>query len=179
MYTEIGMISGKILDLLEQRNGLVIFGDIHSGLKEPHDLILMSLGWLIYKEYVFIIEDPLRGLYQDNDRRKPVINEVSIFDLVVGPNVPGASGKRIKNMSHDVRMVAGKVLTLLEGCRDLLNLQTIEALTMHENREIVLMALGCLIREGYVKGTTCTRENFFLRLPKEIEDSDLKSFCHV
>lgn len=179
MYTQIGIVSGRILELLEQRNGVLVFGEIHSSLNEAHDLVVMSLGWLLQIGCVCIIEDPLRAIYQSKDREKVFTNEAYIFDLVVGNNVTGAFSKRMKNMHEPISMVAGKVLTLLEGCGDLLNLQTIETLTMHGHRDIVLMGLGYLIREGYVRGTAGTSEFLIFRLPKELIGSDLEAFCHV
>ena len=47
MITDIGIVAGNILELLENRNGVLVFGEIHVDLKQPRDLVLMSLGWLI------------------------------------------------------------------------------------------------------------------------------------
>ena len=178
MITKIGIVSGKILEALEQSNGVLVFGDIHWVLKEPHDLVLMSLGWLLYEGCVHMIEDPLRIIYQDHDRKNAFSSEACMFDLLVDNNMPGASGLRIKAMPDHISVVAGKILTLLEGCGDVLDVQTIEW-SLNEHKDSVLMALGYLIRGGYVQGGAGTDEISISRLPKETAGSDLEVYCHV
>lgn len=44
MVTQIGFICGDISKLLEKRNGILVYGELHSDLKWPRDLVLMALG---------------------------------------------------------------------------------------------------------------------------------------
>lgn len=52
MITEIGIISGEILDLLETKSVPLSIREIKFALDEPMDLINMSIGWLIREGYV-------------------------------------------------------------------------------------------------------------------------------
>jgi len=55
MITEIGIVSGKILDLLEDQRLPVSITEIKLRLDEPMDLIHMSIGWIIRENYVRVI----------------------------------------------------------------------------------------------------------------------------
>lgn len=178
MVTRIGIVAGEILELLDQRNGVLVYGEFHSTLKESRDLALMGLGWLLHAGYVHIIEDPFRTIYQDNDRKKAYTSAAFMFDLVVGNNVAGASGKRIKDIPNHMSDVADKILNLLEGCGDLVDLRTIEC-NVNEHRDIVLMSLGWLIREKHVSVTAADQELFVFQLSKEKEGLKIESFSHV
>lgn len=52
MITEIGIVSGEILNLLEEKKIPVSIDEIKSHLDEPMDVIYMSIGWLIREGYV-------------------------------------------------------------------------------------------------------------------------------
>jgi len=53
--TEIGIVAGAILILLEEKNIPVSVAEIKCLMDEPADLIDMSLGWLIRENYVRVI----------------------------------------------------------------------------------------------------------------------------
>ena len=178
MITEIGIIAGKILELLERRNGVLVFGEIHSELNHPRDRVLMALGWLLNERYVYVMEDPATTAYLDQERNKGLMGNPGVFDLIITKKVLIANNKRIKNMSEHIAVVASKILVLLEGCGDLMNLQTIER-NLNERRDIVLMGLGWLIREGQVKGISTSYEVLVLRLPKEHASLQMVSYSNV
>lgn len=179
MITEIGIVAGKILELLEERNGVLVFGEIHSDLNQPRDLVLMGLGWLLHEGYLQIMESPSTASYLDEGRNRSTVINAGVFDLVVeSRNIPPAS-KRIKNMSSHIGSVADRVLILLEGCGGLLDLQTVER-NLNEHRDIVLMGLGWLIREGYVRGVATAHETLLFRLSAaEMADQQMMSLTHV
>ena len=52
MITEIGIVSGEILNLLEDKRIPVGITEIQLYLDEPMDVIQMSIGWLIRENYV-------------------------------------------------------------------------------------------------------------------------------
>jgi hypothetical protein len=178
MITDIGIVAGNILELLENRNGVLVFGEIHVDLKQPRDLVLMSLGWLLYEKYVLILEDPWTAAYRVDDRNRTYTGIAGVTDLVVGSKVVTAASKRIKNVLDHQGVVANKILTLLEGCEGLLDLKTI-AHNINEHRDIILMSLGWLIREGCVKGIVGSNEVFVFHLSKETASTSVESFCHV
>ena len=178
MITDIGIVAGNILELLENRNGVLVFGEIHVDLKQPRDLVLMSLGWLLYEKYVLILEDPWTAAYRVDDRNRTYTGIAGVTDLVVGSKVVTAASKRIKNVLDHQGVVANKILTLLEGCVGLLDLKTI-AHNINEHRDIILMSLGWLIREGCVKGIVGSNEVFVFHLSKETASTSVESFCHV
>lgn len=178
MVTQIGIVAGEILELLEQRNEVLVYGEFHFTLKGSRDLVLMGLGWLLHEGYVHIIEDPLRTIYQDNDRKKAYTSEAFMFDLVVGNNVARASSKRIKDIPNHMSAVADKILNLLESCGDLVDLRTIEC-NVNEHRDIVLMSLGWLIRERHVLVTAANQEIYVFQLPKYKEGSKIELFSHA
>lgn len=52
MITEIGIVAGAILNLLEEKKIPLSITEIRSYLNEPLELINMSIGWLIRESYV-------------------------------------------------------------------------------------------------------------------------------
>ncbi len=175
MITQIGIAAGKIFNLLDKNNGVIPFGGIHSAVNEPRDFVLMSLGELLHNGHVYIMEDPLRAVNRDNFHKKAYNSEACLFDLVVKTGAGPSTGKRLKEMAIHLSIVADKIVTLLEACGDLLALGAIEG-KMNEHRDVILMALGWLIREGYVRAVTGSNEIFIFRLPKNA--SDLKVYAH-
>lgn len=178
MITRIGIIAGEILEALDQSNGVLVFGEIHSILKQNRELVLMSLGWLLREGYICIIEDPTRSIYRNNDIEKAYSSEAFMFDLVVKNNVVRPSSLRIKDMPGHISIVADKILLLMEGCGGYLNSQTFEW-TLNEHKDIVLMSLGWLIRQGYVRGLADGKGIRLFQLPKENEISKIELFSHV
>jgi hypothetical protein len=178
MITDIGIVAGNILELLENRNGVLVFGEIHVDLKQPRDLVLMSLGWLLYEKYVLILEDPWTAAYRVDDRNRTYTGIAGVTDLVVGSKVVTAASKRIKNVLDHQGVVANKILTLLEVCGGSLDLQTMEH-NINEHRDIILMGLGRLVREGCVQGFVGTNEVFVFHLPKETASLKMESLSHV
>ncbi len=57
MITEIGLVSGEILEFLEEEDRPVSIEEIKCHLDEPMNVIDMSLGWLIRENYVRVIRD--------------------------------------------------------------------------------------------------------------------------
>ncbi len=168
MITEIGVVSGEILELLEQRNGFVVFSEIKSVLQESHDMVLMSLGWLLREGHVQVMEDALTAPYHKEDIRADV-SEVCMNDLVIAKNVSDISPHRIKHMSEHIDAVSKKILFFLKKCGDLSDLPTIEA-NINEHRDIILMGLGWLIREEFVKGVVKLQNVYIIRLNHKKED---------
>jgi hypothetical protein len=166
MITKIGTISGRILDLLKKNNGLFVFGEIQSSLNQPHDFILMSLGWLVREGHVRILEDPLRVSHRHNGAGQGYRNDAFMYDLIVDSRFDEAGRSRAKNLAQNIRAVAGKVLTLVEGCEDVLALQTLER-SLHESRAIILMSIGWLIGEEYVRGINSANDIFIFQVSKE------------
>lgn len=178
MITEIGIVAGEVLELLDQKDGVLVFGEIHLNLKQSRDLVLMSLGWLLYENYLHIMEEPLGATFQNDYRNIVYVGKINNCDLVVGNNVVTLVNKRISNITEHLGIVAGKVLDLLEGYGELLDLQIIEQI-LDEHRDLILMCLGWLVREGYVRGIDNTHDISIFRLPKERESSRLSTFCQV
>ena len=166
MITKIGIVSGQILELLDRNKGVLVFDEIYSSLNQPRDLVLMGLGWLLHERYLHIIKDPWKAAYQEDGNKKAHDDEGGIFDLVVGNKTTIATNQGIKNMQGQIDDVAGKILILLEGYGGMTDLQTIVPL-LKEHRDIVLMGLGWLIREGYLKGIFKNNKIFVFRLQKE------------
>jgi hypothetical protein len=52
MITQIGIIAGKILLLLEESCSPLSIRQIKKALKEPEDMVCMSLGWLLRERYI-------------------------------------------------------------------------------------------------------------------------------
>ena len=173
MITEIGIICGEILELLEKRNGMLIYGEVHSDLKRPRDLVVMGLGWLLREGYVQILEDPQRNCYKDTEN--VLISEASMFDLIV-ENRLAQCHARIKDIAQHISAVADEILVLLEGCGNLADMKTLEH-NLRVHRDIVLMGLGWLIQKGHVRGIADNNAIFICRLHKEAEDLRLINSC--
>jgi 3-methyladenine DNA glycosylase AlkD len=163
MITKIGLICGEILELLENTKGIFVFGEVHSTLNQPRDLVMMGLGWLLCEGYIEIIEDPTRACYRTGDRGYTA--EASMFDLIIESKLAGTSHLRVKEITQNIHKTADKILTLLEEYEGLWGLHSIEK-NVNEHRDIVLMSLGWLIREGYVRWIKNSYEVLIRRLPK-------------
>jgi hypothetical protein len=175
MITKIGIICGEILELLEKRNGILVYGEIQFDLKRPRDMVLMSLGWLLREGYVQILEDPFRNSYKD--KAHVFSSEAFLFDLIV-ENRLAQCHTRVKDMPPHISAVADEILIFLEGCGDLTDIQTLER-NLRAHRDVILMGLGWLVREGFVRTIAGNHEIFIFRLHKEPEDSHLRAFCLV
>ncbi|MGE0266984.1 MAG: winged helix-turn-helix domain-containing protein [Candidatus Omnitrophota bacterium] len=57
MITEIGIVAGKILELLEANKFPMSVLEIQKELDEPWNVINMSIGWLVRDNYVFVNKD--------------------------------------------------------------------------------------------------------------------------
>ncbi len=53
MITEIGIVAGDIWHFLDQ-HGEASFSELVKGIDKPHDLVLMSLGWLAREGHVIV-----------------------------------------------------------------------------------------------------------------------------
>ncbi|MBI1953784.1 MAG: winged helix-turn-helix domain-containing protein [Candidatus Omnitrophica bacterium] len=53
MITEIGIVAGEIWHHLD-KHGEVLFSQLVSGIHQPKDLTLMSLGWLAREGHVVV-----------------------------------------------------------------------------------------------------------------------------
>lgn len=51
MITELGIVAGEIWHFLDE-HGSCSLTDLVKGLDKPHDMILMSLGWLAREGHV-------------------------------------------------------------------------------------------------------------------------------
>ena len=167
MITEIGIIAGRILELLEKRQGILVFGEIHSDLGQPRDKVLMGLGWLLHEKYVQMMEDPSSSSSQENTRDSGLACEPGIFDLVVNINALTTASKRIKNISAHIGAVAAKILLLMEGCGGVLDLRVLVG-NLNESRDMVLMSLGWLVRKGYVQGALMSNGTCVYSFPSEL-----------
>jgi hypothetical protein len=56
MMTNIGIVSGEILNLLDEKQTPVSITEIKCRVDEPVDVIHMSIGWLIRENYVRVIK---------------------------------------------------------------------------------------------------------------------------
>jgi hypothetical protein len=166
MVTNISDISDEILKLLKKNNGLFVFGDIQSTLNHPHDFVLMSLGWLLRKGEIQILEDPLRVGYKERDKEAGGSCEIYMYDLIVDNKFEESARTRVKNMSPHIESVTDKILTLVEGCEDLLALQSIKR-SLHESREVILMGLGWLIGQEYIRGINSAKDILIYQVSKE------------
>lgn len=52
MYTEIGVVAGGILNLLEDKNQPLTINEIKLYIDAPADLVTMALGWLIREKFI-------------------------------------------------------------------------------------------------------------------------------
>jgi len=57
MITQIGIISGEILNLIDKKKRPISFGEIRTNLDSQKDLTTMSIGWLIREKYVHLVKD--------------------------------------------------------------------------------------------------------------------------
>ncbi len=55
MFTQIGIVSGEILEFLEKKKTPISISEIKLNLDEPMDFINMAIGWLIRQQYVRMI----------------------------------------------------------------------------------------------------------------------------
>ena len=53
MITEIGIVAGEIWDFLD-KNGQTGLRELSKGVEKPHEVILMSLGWLAREGHVLV-----------------------------------------------------------------------------------------------------------------------------
>lgn len=63
MITEIGIVAGEILELLETKNRPLSIAEITFHLDEPVEMVTMSVGWLVRDQYVRIVRSK-NGEYQ-------------------------------------------------------------------------------------------------------------------
>ncbi len=56
MITEIGIIAGEIWHYLDE-HGEASFARLASGIEQPKELALMSLGWLAREGHVIVRQD--------------------------------------------------------------------------------------------------------------------------
>lgn len=56
MITEIGIVAGEIWHYLDH-HGEVLFSEMVLGIKQPRDLVLMSVGWLAREGHVVVKEE--------------------------------------------------------------------------------------------------------------------------
>ena len=56
MITEIGIVAGEIWHYLD-KHGEVSFSRLVSGIKQPQDLSLMSVGWLAREGHVVVKQE--------------------------------------------------------------------------------------------------------------------------
>ena len=56
MITEIGIVAGEIWHHLDQ-HGEVLFSQLVSGIHQPRDLALMSVGWLAREGHVIVRQE--------------------------------------------------------------------------------------------------------------------------
>lgn len=53
MIIKIGIVAGEIWHFLDQY-GEVSFSELTKGIDKPHDIVLMSLGWLAREGHVIL-----------------------------------------------------------------------------------------------------------------------------
>jgi len=53
MITEIGIVAGEIWHFLDQ-HGEITLTQLIAGLRQPRELVLMSLGWLAREGHVLV-----------------------------------------------------------------------------------------------------------------------------
>ena len=56
MFTQIGIASGDILNLVDEKKRPVSFREIESHLESDKELAYMSIGWLVREGHVHLIE---------------------------------------------------------------------------------------------------------------------------
>ncbi len=175
MITKIGLIEGEILTLLEEENGPMDFNYLRSSLREADHLIWMSLGCLICERYIDTIEKcstvKCKNIGKIYERKSLEFNEIH------GNRLAGILNKEPVAMARHIFCVAAEILSLLEACGGLLSFETIGS-SLNEPKEDILMALGWLIRQGYVRNIGA-RELIISRLPKETADLNCESLCEA
>ncbi len=55
MITQIGIASGDILNLIDERKRPISFGEAESCLESNKELAYMSIGWLVREGYVHLV----------------------------------------------------------------------------------------------------------------------------
>jgi hypothetical protein len=55
MITQIGIASGDILNLIEEKNRPVSISEIESHLENEKELTYMSIGWLVREGHVHMV----------------------------------------------------------------------------------------------------------------------------
>ena len=78
MITEIGIVAGEILNLLEEKKGPMNMAEIKSHLDEPMEVINMSLGWLIRDNYVRVIRDGQKYLVLAKEASSSILGECCV-----------------------------------------------------------------------------------------------------
>ncbi len=173
MITKIGLIAGEILTLLEEEKGPMDFNYLQSSLRETDYLIWMSLGCLLCGRYINTIEKCVmvkcKNIGKIFERKTLLFNESQENRLAEVMN------KEPEEMARHIFCVAAEILSLLEACQGVLSFETIGS-SLNEPKEDILMALGWLIRQGYVQ-CIGTKELIISRLPKEAVDLDFESVC--
>lgn len=56
MITEIGIASGEILNLIDEKKRPVSFSEIESYLENEKELTYMSIGWLVREGHVHFVD---------------------------------------------------------------------------------------------------------------------------
>ena len=56
MITQIGIASGEILTLIEDKKRPVSISEIESHLKNEKELTYMSIGWLVREGYAHLVD---------------------------------------------------------------------------------------------------------------------------
>ena len=57
MITQIGIASGEILNLIEQKMRPVSFDEVRCHLDNEEELTSMSIGWLVREGYVHLVKN--------------------------------------------------------------------------------------------------------------------------
>ena len=56
MITQIGIASGEILNLIDEKKRPVSISEIESHLKSDKELAYMSIGWLVREGHVHLVD---------------------------------------------------------------------------------------------------------------------------
>ncbi len=203
MITKIGLIAGEILTLLEKENGPMNFNYLQSSLRETDYLIWMSLGSLLCERYINTIEKcatvKCKNIGKISERKSLLFNENQAsfatskfseksedslpakrqiyFPMLQANRLAEVMNKEPETMARHIFCVGAEILSLLEACQGVLSFETIGA-SLNEPKEDILMALGWLIRQGYVHSIG-GKEIIIFRLPKETADLNFESLCQV
>ena len=57
MITQIGIASGEILNLIDEKKRSVSISEIDSHLKSDKELAYMSIGWLVREGHVHLVDN--------------------------------------------------------------------------------------------------------------------------